>query len=79
MIKKTVTPHNTDLHILIPEGYVGKRIEVILYSVEEAEATGVQAGRRKKPSDFAGTLSREDAKGLLDHVIQSRNEWERGI
>ena len=79
MIKATVTPKNTDLHISIPPGYVGKKIEVILYSLEEADALTTPLEKKAKPSDFAGTLSTAEATALLNYVAQSRNEWERDI
>ena len=79
MIKTTVTPQNTDLHILIPEGYVGKPIEVILYSVEEASPVVKHTNKKRKPSDFAGTLSKKEAKAFTTHIEQTRNEWERDI
>lgn len=32
-----------------------------------------------KPSDYAGCISQETAKNLLQQIEQSRNEWERNI
>ncbi len=34
---------------------------------------------KRKPSDFAGTLSKEEAEKFLEYVEQTRNEWERGF
>ena len=34
---------------------------------------------KKKPSEYAGTLSKEEGKKFLEYVEQSRNEWERNI
>ena len=79
MIKTTITPANTDLHIALPQSYVGKKLELILYSVDEAVDVDTPVVKRPKPSDFAGTLSKEDAKKMLQYVEQSRNEWERDI
>lgn len=30
-----------------------------------------------KPSDFFGTLSKEDGESMQAHITKSRNEWER--
>jgi hypothetical protein len=78
MIKTYITPQDTDLHIPIPQDYVGKKLEVILFSVEETE---IKPTPKKKinPSDFAGTLSKKNAAALLKHVEESRKEWERDI
>ena len=79
MIKTTCTPHNTDLHLSIPKNYVGKRVEVLLYTLEEimTEATGGQ--KKMKASDYAGSISKKQAHSILKHVKQSRKEWERDI
>lgn len=31
----------------------------------------------RKPSDFAGSISKETAQAILTDIQQSRNEWER--
>lgn len=38
-----------------------------------------QASTKRKPSDYAGSLSKEKAENLLKHVLKSRDEWERDI
>lgn len=37
MIRTIITPQNTDLHISIPNEYVGKRVEVLLYVCDEVK------------------------------------------
>lgn len=37
MIRTVITPVNTDLHIAIPSHYVGKQIEVLLYTTDEPQ------------------------------------------
>ncbi|RFZ90513.1 hypothetical protein D0C36_22295 [Mucilaginibacter conchicola] len=32
---------------------------------------------KKKPSEYAGTMSKEEAQKFIEYVEQSRNEWER--
>lgn len=34
---------------------------------------------KRKPSEFAGTLSKEEAEKFIKYVEQSRNEWERNF
>lgn len=80
MLRTTITPNNTNINIIIPPNYVGKEIEVLLYSVEELnENKNVLETKRRKPSDYAGAISKETAEELLKHVDQSRKEWERDI
>jgi hypothetical protein len=37
MIRTTIKPLNTDLHITIPKEYVGKELELIVYSIDEGK------------------------------------------
>lgn len=34
---------------------------------------------KKKPSEYAGCITQETAKEVLQKIEQSRNEWERDI
>lgn len=77
MIRAIITPQNTDLHISIPQNYVGKKIEVLLYTMEEVEPAQPVVRSEKKPSDFFGTLSREEGEKMQTYITKSRNEWER--
>ncbi len=81
MIQTIVTPKkkNLDLSVLLPDAYIGKLVHVLLYADDEVKNTEVSVMPKGKPSDFAGTLSKETAEALLKHINQSRNEWERDI
>jgi hypothetical protein len=35
--------------------------------------------KKKKPSAFFGTLSREEGEKMQAYILQSRTEWERSI
>lgn len=37
MIHTTVTPVNSKVSLEIPQEYIGKKVEVLLYTLEEAE------------------------------------------
>ncbi|MFA4796146.1 hypothetical protein ACSYG2_02625 [Leptospira interrogans serovar Icterohaemorrhagiae] len=72
MIRTRLTPKNTELHLSIPEGYVGKNIEVLLYAIDEIKE------EPKKPitmKEFRGTLSKESAAKLQEKVKKEREEW----
>jgi hypothetical protein len=38
-----------------------------------------QAPATKKPSDFFGTLSKEEGEQFHQYITKTRNEWERNI
>ena len=79
MIRTTITPKNQDLSIHIPEDYVGRQIEVLLYAVDEL----LQEEKivPKKPADFRGKLklTNEQYADFQNHVKNIRDEWKRDI
>ena len=79
MVRATVIPDNQNVTIHIPKEYAGRQIEVLLYATDEPNAEAIQKTGKQKPSDFAVTLSAQDAVKLLKDIKQSRNEWEKDI
>ncbi len=74
MIRTTIIPTDTDIHLSIPENYVGKEIEVMYYPLDELTQTKIPA---KKMADFKQMLTVEEADNLQDYVKKSREEWNR--
>ncbi|WP_061298844.1 hypothetical protein [Leptospira borgpetersenii] len=72
MIRTRITPQNTDLHLSIPEMYVGKNIEVLLYAVDEIKEEPKTPVTMK---DFKGILSKESATKLQEKIQKEREEW----
>jgi hypothetical protein len=79
MIRTTITPKNQDLSIHIPEDYVGRQIEVLLYAVDELLQEEKTAP--KKPVDFRGKLklTNEQYTDFQNHLKDIRSEWNRDI
>ena len=76
MIKTILTPDNTDVHITIPQVYVGKRVEVLVYAVDElTEEQPVKNTMHK----YRGSLSKQTAEALQKYVTEGRNEWDRSF
>ena len=77
MIKTIITPQNNSLCIVIPNNYVGKEIEVILYAKDELEEEKIKP--KKTLANFTGILSENDYQSLKSHAEQARKEWNRDI
>lgn len=45
------------------------------YQINDDEPVSIQ----KKPSDYFGTISKGEGEKMKQYIIQSRNEWEKGI
>jgi hypothetical protein len=80
MHRTIITPDTINVYIQIPEKYIGKNIEILVYSTDELkEESNTINQNKKKPSDYVGCISKETAQDMLVHIEQSRKEWERDI
>lgn len=79
MIRTLITPEKQDVSIHIPENYIGKQIEVLLYAVDEINKES--KSEKKKPSDFRGALNltNEQYEDFQNHLKDIRNEWNSDI
>lgn len=79
MIRTIITPEKQDISIHVPEDYVGKQIEVLMYDLEELNQNSTPG--KKQPSEFRGqlNLSDEQYNDLQSHIKNIRNEWDRNI
>lgn len=69
MVRTIITPTDTHINLLIPNGYVGKPIEITFLALEELE----QKHARKPMADFWGTISDETAHKMHEQLEQSRS------
>lgn len=77
MIKTILTPLNKNIYISIPNNYIGKEIEILLYAKEE-----LITNKTKEENvffDFKGILSKEDYNSLKSNTELARNQWNRDI
>jgi hypothetical protein len=79
MIRTVITAEKQDISIHVPESYIGKQIEVLMYDVDELKQE--ESINRKKVSDLRGklNLSDEQYKDFQSHIKDLRNEWERDV
>lgn len=82
MILKVITPlkETYDLKVSFPKDYVGKQVHCLFYIEEEAKSnTPIAIPQKKKPSDYFGTMSKEEGEKMQAYITESRNEWDRSI
>ena len=80
MIKTTIVPDTEDISIHLPHSYVGKKIEVLLYAIEELYDIPAD----NKPTNNALlrgqiSLTEEEYNDFQQHVKNSREEWGNNI
>jgi hypothetical protein len=78
MIRTILTPKNKEVLLSIPDDYVGKEIEVLLYSTDEIKE---KEQNSKGVSHLRGKLklSPEQYQDFQHYVKISREEWSRNI
>lgn len=76
MLRTSITPEQRDILLSVPQEYVGKKIEVLMYAIEEIVE---ELPKKVTMADFWGKLSDESAQKIHDNVKQMRNEWEHDI
>ena len=77
MTKTIITPQAEDISIHVPHDYVGRKIEVLIYAVDELTDSPV-VNKIANNSSLRGTLHLSDAeyKDFQQHAQNMRNEWE---
>lgn len=78
MIKTIVIPQNNTFSLEIPNQYIGKKIEILFYSMDEI-VEEKQVPIKPKISDFCGIITDSDYKSLKNHTEKARSEWNRNI
>lgn len=76
MVRTLVTPQQQNISILVPQNYVGRQIEVLLYAVDELE----KEEKKTVPNNaakFKGIFTKEEGEKFNDYIKQARNEWDR--
>ena len=72
-VRTVITPSQTDICLLIPEKYIGKRVEITYLVLDEYE----EKEPKKTLGDFLGLLSENEYLQLEEHTLQARKEWDR--
>lgn len=75
MVRTVVVPENAHLELDLPADYIGKKVEVNVFLVDEIK------NKADKPTmaQFWGILSPETAKDIRQEIKKMREEWERDI
>ena len=66
MQKIVITPNESTYSLPIPPCYIGKTLEVLLYSCDEFIEQ--EAPTEKNPSDYFGTLSIAEGEKFHDYL-----------
>ena len=76
MVRTIVVPDDTHIELIVPADYVGKKVEVSFFLLDEITGPKPEGSTM---GDFWGILSDESANAIRSEMRNSRGEWERDI
>ncbi len=76
MTRTIIIPSKSNIVLPVPDNYIGKRIEVLMYDVAEVMPQPEIAAPALKPSQMRGFLSKDTAEAMQEYIKQSRDEWD---
>jgi hypothetical protein len=78
MNKTIAIPQNNSYNLAIPNKYIGKKIEILFYSLDEVMEEKV-ISPKKTMADLWGKLSEETGNELNKQVEEGRKGWEERL
>lgn len=75
MIKTVVIPQNDSYNLAIPSNYIGKKIEILFYALEELSEQNAAPKKTKLSDKYKGIISKEQGEDLNNHIKEMRSEW----
>ncbi|WP_147204083.1 hypothetical protein [Segetibacter aerophilus] len=76
MIRTQIIPDSNKISVVVPDNYIGKKVEVILFSEDDVDEVGSKKGEIKR---YKGMFSKEKALEMQEFAQQIRKEWGREI
>jgi len=77
MIHTTLIPSQAVVELALPNHYVGKKVEFLIYVSDEIER--LKSTNPSNASQFKGILNAEEAKLFNQYLTTVRHEWDRNI
>jgi hypothetical protein len=80
VIRTTITADAADISLHLPDKYIGKKLEVLLYSIDEVSEERLSENTINN-SSFRGALhlTEEQYEDFQQHAKDIRAEWNRDI
>lgn len=74
MVKTIAIPQNNTYNLIIPNDYIGKKIEILFYAIDEVAVQNSVAKTIKLSDKYKGIISKEQGQDLNDHIKKMRSE-----
>ena len=75
MIKTLAIPQNNSYALAIPNNYIGRKIEILFYALDEiVEEKPLSIVKKRLSDKYRGILNKEQAQSLNEHIKEMRSE-----
>jgi hypothetical protein len=73
MVKTIITPFDNYFHLLNPQNYIGKEIEILMYIKEEL-IDSFPASKPSKAARFKGIFTKEEGAKFNEYLTEARDQ-----
>ena len=73
MVRTLLTPQQQNISIQVPQNYIGRQIEVLVYAVDEL-TTQEKTPTPNNAARYKGIFSKEEGKKFNEYLQQARSE-----
>ena len=77
MVHTTLIPDRAVVELALPNHYIGKKVEFLIYVSDEIER--LKPSKAMRASQFKGVLNPEEAASFNQYLTAVRQEWDRNI
>ena len=77
MVHTALIPSQAIVELALPNHYVGKKVEFLIYVSDEIES--FKPVKQTNASQFKGVLNPEEATSFNQYLTAVRQEWDRNI
>ena len=77
MVHTALIPSQAVVELALPNHYVGKKVEFLIYVSDEIES--IKPMKPTNASQFKGILNAGEAKSFNQYIATVRQEWDRNI
>ena len=77
MVHTTLIPNQAVVELALPNHYIGKKVEFLIYISDEIES--IKPMKPTNASQFKGILNVQEAESFNQYLTAVRQEWDRNI
>ncbi|MCL2413660.1 MAG: hypothetical protein FWC94_00185 [Bacteroidales bacterium] len=77
MTRTSIIPDTNRFYLSIPQQYVGKEVEVLIFP--KSEITEMVKPAKKNMAQYRGILSKKEGENLQKYILKARKEWQKTI